>query len=172
MKKLSILAVILFFTTALVFAKNDFGTNNTWLLDTGNEDYRMIYKGTVDKDITVDNAEHTPDDVISAGTINYKNMTITSNGLITFKKSNSGYTFLNSIKNPALIPLDNELKNADLIEIQPVSGDFTIVIPGKEYKKIKVFKISKSRTAVQYYNMTFLFSNDGYTIKAAAGEDQ
>ena len=55
--------------------------------------------------------------------------------------SSSGYTFLNSIKNPVLIPLNNEFKNADYIEIQAVSGDFSILIPGKEYKKIKIFKL-------------------------------
>ena len=170
MKRLIIL--ILFFTTALVFAKSNFDTNNTWLLDTGNEDYRIIYKGVAAKEITVDNAEHTPSDVLAGGTVSYKNMTITANDLITFNKSNSGYTFLDSIKNPTLIPLDNELKNADTIEIRPVSGDFTAVIPGKEYKKIKVFKISKSRTAVQYNNMTFLFSNDGYTIEPVSDEEE
>ena len=98
-------------------------------------------------------------------------MTITGNGLITFNKSSSGYTFLNSIKNPVLIPLNNEFKNADYIEIQAISGDFSILIPGKEYKKIKIFKISKTRTAVQYYNMTFLFSNNGYTIEAVSDEE-
>ena len=170
MKKL--IVFILFFTSALVFAKSDFDSENTWLLDTGNEDYRIIYKGTVNKEITVDDAEHTPNDVLSGETVSYKNMTITGNGLITFNKSSSGYTFLNSIKNPVLIPLNNEFKNADYIEIQAVSGDFSILIPGKEYKKIKIFKISKTRTAVQYYNMTFLFSNDGYTIGAVSDEEQ
>ena len=170
MKRLIIL--ILFFTTALIFAKSDFDTNNTWLLDTGNEDYKIIYKGIVDKEITVDDAEHTPSDVLSGGTVGYKNMTITADGLITFSKSNSGYTFLDSIKNPVLIPLSSEFKNADFIEIKPVSGDFTVVVSGKEYKKIKVFKISKSRTAVQYYNMTFLFSNEGYVIEAVTNESE
>ena len=47
MKKL--IVFILFFTSALVFAKSDFDSENTWLLDTGNEDYRIIYKGTVNK---------------------------------------------------------------------------------------------------------------------------
>ena len=97
MKKL--IVFILFFTSALVFAKSDFDSENTWLLDTGNEDYRIIYKGTVNKEITVDDAEHTPNDVLSGETVSYKNMTITANGLITFNKSSSGYTFLNSIKN-------------------------------------------------------------------------
>ena len=170
MKRLIIL--ILFFTAALVFAKSDLTADNTWLLDTGNEDYRIIYKGTAAKEITVDDAEHTSNEVLSGRTINYKNMTITADGLITFNKSNSGYTFLDSVKNPTLIPLDNELKTADFIKIRPDSDDFAVLIPGKEYKKIKIFKISKTRTAVQYYNMTFLFPNDGYTIEAAAGENQ
>ena len=167
MKKLIIL--FLFICTALGFSKNAFDVNNTWLLDTGNENYRIIYKGVVNKEISVNDAEHNPPDVLSGGIVSYKNINIVSNE-IRLTKLNSGYAFLDSIKNPVLLPLDSNLKNADFLEIRSVSGDFTAVLPGKEYKKIKVFKISTTKTAVQYGNITFIFPNNGYIIEASENE--
>ena len=172
MKKLII--VILFFIAAVSFSentKNFFNANTTWILDDGNKDYKIIFKGNVAKDIIVDDAEHNPPDVLSGATISYKNIVIESDKLISIIKSNAGYDFLDSLQAPSQTVLDDDFKDAGFIQISPASGDFNAFIPMKEFKKIKTFKLSKTKTAIQYNDMTFIFPNGTYSIKAVNREN-
>ena len=112
MKKLII--VILFFITAVSFSentKNFFNANTTWILDDGNKDYKIIFKGNVAKDIIVDDAEHNPPDVLSGATISYKNIVIESDKLISIIKSSVGYDFLDSLQAPSQTVLDDDFKD-------------------------------------------------------------
>lgn len=171
MKKLVILILVLI--TTICFSestKNVFDSKGPWVLDPTyqSEDYKIIFKGNVSKEITVDNAEHNPSDVISASIIYYKNMTITSDtDLFTINKSAAAYSNLDSPKN--ITALDSSLNNVELIGIRFNSENSAVTIPGKEYKKIKVFRVSKNKTAIQYYNMIFIFTNGTYSVEDASG---
>lgn len=169
MKKLVILILVLI--TTICFSENTksvFDSKGPWTLDTTyqSEDHKIIFKGNVFKEITVDSAEHNPSDVLSASIIYYKNMTITSDtDLFTINKSAAVYSNLDSPKN--ITALDSSLNNVELIGIRFNSGNSAVTIPGKEYKKIKVFRVSKNKTAIQYYNMIFIFTNGTYSVEDA-----